>query len=583
MSRPAFQHAPRRTTTFVQGIDVMFATKAGLLATAATLLLSTAPALAQEAVSTAPAPVAQRQVDGSKILQLLVAKGVISQADADAITAQATVAPPMPAGGVAGDVQTIPYIPEGVRNQIKSELKDEVKAEAKSEGWAAPGQVPSWLGKVTLEGDIRVRDEEDLYDKSNDPNLVSFQSINTGAPFDLNHAATGAPNPPFLNATEDRNRPRVRARFGLVAEPDDWVSFEIRLATGNDSSPVSPNQTLGATGDFSKYSAWFDRFDLMLTPHGKYLDGLRLDLGRGENPFWTTALEFYPDLNFDGVSARYRKAIPWTGNLEGFATIGAFPIFNTSLNFSSNDVGAFQSRDEWLYAAQGGASWKAMGDLKLTGAVGYFHYDQVQGQVSQPCLWNQDVCNTDTSRTAFEQWGNSMMPIRTIVPNPAVAPGLSPDPQYFGLASPFHVLEVHAALDFTRYPDLPIRIEGEYLDNLAFDRSRVLASQVNVVGPYAPGGTGWTANLTLGKPAIAALGDWNVQAGYRYLESDATLDAIADADFHLGGTNAKGFVLMGYYGIAKNTSIGIRWFSADVITGPQYSNDVLQLDLNAKF
>lgn len=564
---------------------------------AAVFSSAAASAFAQEAVATQqagaapPAPPTQPghvQVDGEKILQLLVAKGLISKADAQGIIDQATVVtPPAPsqiaAGGVDGDVQTIPYIPETVKKEITAELKSQVTQEAKAQGWAQPGLIPEWLGKVTLEGDIRVRDEEDAYDKNNDPNLVNFQAINTGAPFDLNHAADGSTvNAPYLDTTKDRNRTRVRARLGLIAKPDDWISFEIRLATGNDNSPVSPNQTLGASGDFSKYSAWFDRFDLTLTPHG-LLEGLRVDLGRGENPFWSTPLQFYPDLQMDGFSARYHHAL--LSNLEGFGTIGAFPIFNTAMNFSSNDMGAYSSHDDWLLAGQVGAAYTPVKDTKLTAAVGYFDFSRVQGKLStQPCYWYQDVCDTDDTRTPFEQWGNSMAPVRNIIPDPSDAPGQSPIPEYFGLATGFRVLDVHAALDFDRYASFPVRLEGDFLDNLAFNKANVLSRQVNVAsGPYNPGGLGWMVNLTAGKPVIERLGDWNVSAGYRWLQSDATVDAIADADFHLGGTNAKGYVLMGYYGIAHDTSIGARWFSSDVITGPAYSNDVLQIDLNTKF
>jgi hypothetical protein len=553
-----------------------------------TLLLSTVLAAAFAAPAFAQDTAPHRQVDGEKILQLLVAKGVISKADADGIEAQATVAPPaaaapIPAGGVAGDIQTIPYIPETVRKQIKDELRAETREEARTEGWAQPGLIPDWLGKVRLEGDIRVRDEEDLFDKGNDPNLVNFNAINTGSPYNINRAVAGSPNPPYINSVEDRNRTRVRARFGLVAQPDDWISFEIRTAAGNDNSPVSPNQTLGASGDFSKYSVWLDRFDVMLTPKSGPLAGLRVDLGRGENPFWTTPILFYPDLNFDGFSARYRHTVPGLANLEGFGTIGAFPIYNTALNFGSNDVGAFSSRDQWLFAGQLGAAYQPVDDVKLSVAAGYFDFEGSEGKISTPCLYNQDVCNTDITRPPFAQWGNSVYPIRNITPDPTVGPGLSPDPQYFGLASAFRVLDIHSAVDIATFANFPVRLEGDFLENLAFHKSMVEARQVNVVGPYTPGGMGWMANITLGKPDVARLGDWNVSVGYRYLESDAVMDGITDADFHLGGTNAKGYVLMGYVGIGHNTNIGVRWFSADVITGPTYSNDVLQLELNTKF
>ncbi len=548
-----------------------------------TLFLSTmlaaaiaAPAFAQTSDDT--------PVDGKTILQLMVAKGLISQADADGIVAQAKAAraarpiATAPADGVAGDIQTIPYIPDTVKDQIKSELRAETREEAKAEGWAQPGLVPDWLGKVTLEGDLRVRDEQDLFDKNNDPSFTNFSAINTGSPFDIN-PNTGS-KPPFLNTTQDRNRTRIRARLGAIVQPDSWVSFEFRAATGNDSSPVSPNQTLGAGGgQFSKYSLWIDRGAVRLTP----IDNLRIDLGRSENPFWSSPILFYPDLNMDGFSVRYRHALP--ASLEAFGTAGAFPLFNTDMNFGSRfgSDGAYRSRDKWMFAGQLGAEWKPTSTVKLTAAAGYFDFDGVEGQVSSPCLNTQDVCDTDITRPQFQQWGNSMFPTRSVVFPAGVDTSLQAEPQYFGLASAFRVVDVHVALDLTAFPSVPVRLEGDYLKNVAFNRAQVQARQSNVIGPYTPGNTGWMTNLTVGKPDIQRFGDWNVSAGYRYLESDAVIDGLTDADFHLGGTNAKGYVLQGYYGIAKNTSIGVRWFSSDVITGPAYSNDVLQLDLNTKF
>ncbi len=138
-----------------------------------TLLLSTAlvatvlPAAAQ----TPAAPMDDR------ILQILVAKKVITKAEAQKIQAEAAAtpapapaaAPPMPAptpaaatvpaGGVNGDVQTVPYIPDSVKKELKAELREEMATKAETECWAKPGLVPGWLGKVRLFGDLRVRDE----------------------------------------------------------------------------------------------------------------------------------------------------------------------------------------------------------------------------------------------------------------------------------------------------------------------------------------------------------------------------------------------------------------------------------------
>jgi hypothetical protein len=40
--------------------------------------------------------------------------------------------------------------------------------------------------------------------------------------------------------------------------------------------------------------------------------------------------------------------------LTPFISNGAFPIFNTDFNFSSNRPDKFESTDKWLYGVQGG-------------------------------------------------------------------------------------------------------------------------------------------------------------------------------------------------------------------------------------
>jgi Putative porin len=74
-----------------------------------------------------------------------------------------------------------------------------------------------------------------------------------------------------------------------------------------------------------------------------------------------------------------------------------------------------------------------------------------------------------------------------------------------------------------------------------------------------------------------------VHAGYKYLESDATLDAFADSDFGLGGTNLKGYFVGGNLGLSNNVWTSLRWMSATGIAGVPYAVDVLLVDVNAKF
>jgi hypothetical protein len=165
-------------------------------------------------------------------------------------------------------------------------------------------------------------------------------------------------------------------------------------------------------------------------------------------------------------------------------------------------------------------------------------------------------------------------------------------PQYFGLANKFRPVALSARADLSYFDPINIRLDGEYVWNTAFDRdlmNRIAVNNrgpdvaTNVPGPFDGGNTGWLARLTVGNTKIAAFGDWNAHVGYKYLESDAVIDAFADSDFGLGGTNLKGYFVGANYGLAQNVWATARWMSANSIGGAPYAVDVFQLDLNAKF
>ncbi|WP_242111813.1 putative porin [Luteimonas aquatica] len=520
-----------------------------------------------------------------KLIDLLVKKGVLTRAEADDMIREAAAATPAvaaaPAPAPAYQTQpgavVVPYIPEVVREQIKDELRAEVTQQAKEEGWAAPNQLPEWTQRVQLYGDVRVRAESVFNDNGNFNQFPDFGGINAGSGFDV----VGFNNPGFINTTKNRGRMRVRARLGVKAQIADWIQADVRLATGSDRSPVSTNQTLGGGGNLSKYALWLDRAYLRLTP----IEHLSVDAGRFGNPFWTSELQFDNDLNFDGIAAKY-EYMPGA-DFSPWATVGFFPVFNTDFDFGSTDVNKTSSRDKWLYGGQVGASWKFNDDLSLKLALGYFEYDKFEGKLSTPCvvLSSNYTCDTDLSRPQFQQFGNTLFPIRNIIVNPDLPN--SPQLQYYGYASKFGVANLHAALAIDAFDPVRILIEGDVVKNTRYDANRIRAlGAVNNLGTdnrYDGGDMGYFLNLTVGQGRIAKAGDWNASVGYRYLESDAVPDAFTDSDFHLGGTNAQGFILGGAYGLARNTWLGLRWLSAKEISGPPYATDVLQIDLNAEF
>jgi len=480
-----------------------------------------------------------------------------------------------------------------------------VMNQARAEGWAEPDQMPDWTRRIRVYGDMRLRYESDLFDKTNNNQFINFPAINQGSAFDINGFSDGlAAGPPFYNTTEDRNRARLRARIGFDSEIADWLSANLRVSTGNQD-PVSTNQTLGSSGEFTKYQIYLDRAYVT----ANVTSDLNLLAGRMLNPFFTTDMIYNIDLGFDGVAAMY------THNFSpDWAIIGAggvFPVFNSAFNFSTDSDNKTASANAYLYGAQGGVQWKPTTNYVAKLETGIFDFDGVHGSVSQPCFIQPGstyYCNTDDTAAPFGQGGNTYYAIRTIVPVTGSS-SLPPNPQYFGLASRFNVFEVHPRLDILTYDPVDISLEGEFIKNLAFDRTEIVnegPSTISGQGPIGPqnnqscgdyntktkectlenfvgGDTGYMMKVTVGNLKIVKAWDWNASLAYKYLESDATLDALNDSDFHLGGTNAKGFFLGGGLGIATNTWLGLRLNSASAVSGPRYNVDVVQLDLNTAF
>lgn len=554
------------------------------------LLLAPAAAMAQAAATTAAIDPAQINPQVTlRLIDLLVAKGVMTRAQADDLIREASAtaaAAPAPAASGAAPYQTQPgavvvqYVPEPVRQQIKDELRAEVTAQAKSEGWATPGALPEWTQRVRVYGDLRVRGEGVFNADDNYAFFPDFGDINAGSGFDV----VGANNAPFVNTTRNRSRMRVRARLGVSAQIADWVQADLRLATGSDRSPVSTNQTLGGGGNLSKYSLWLDRAALQLTP----TDALTLTFGRFANPFWSSELVFDNDLNFDGVAARYDLAA--ADDAAAFApwiSAGLFPVYNTEFDFGSTSTSKTRSRDKWMYGAQLGARWRFADDMALRVGLGYFQYDQFEGKRSSPCLapTSADSCDTDGSRPQFQQFGNTLFALRDIVADPANPNG--PQLQYYGYASKFGVADLHAQLQMDQFAPVAMLLEADVVKNTRYNATRVRSlGPVNNLGDqgvFDGGDMGYYLNFTVGQPKPVQPGDWNVSVGYKYLESDAVPDGFTDSDFHLGGTNARGLIVGGNYALARNTWVGLRWLSANEISGAPFAVDLLQLDLGTEF
>ena len=499
--------------------------------------------------------------------------------------------PPPPPGTIR-----VPYVPEVVREQIRDELREDVIKQAKAEGWASPQKAaPEWTQRFHPYADLRIRSQSNFFSKYNATDIPNFQGIVAGGALDLINSQI-----PLLNTTRDKyNIMKVRARFGTIYDVNDRIKVGIEIASGNDQNPLTTNANLG--NGFFKRNLYLNKAYVQ----GRITDAWTLTGGRFDNPFLATDAMFDPDLEFDGVAGEVRLPRPLFGIGDVALRGGAFPLDLGGQNFPETATTKSTGAQKWLFSAQLEGDWHLPHGVLVRAAGAYHWFANVQGRPSAACALYAGVtqCSTDWSTPFFVQKGNSLSFIRRIALNPS-ATGTQAQPQLLGLTQPFRVLDAVVQVHVPISQHTEFALTGDYLLNTAFRkgdacRYGLAGEPVNNGGsggsgnicdatigsrtPYVAGNEGFQVIAALGYPKPYRWGEWKVFGGYKYLESDATLDAFVDDDFHLGGTNAKGFTLGAEFGLWPGVTWRARWLSANQVTGEPFAADVAQFDLNVAF
>ncbi|GBL45117.1 outer membrane receptor for ferric coprogen and ferric-rhodotorulic acid [Sulfuriferula multivorans] len=478
------------------------------------------------------------------LISALVKKGVLTQEVAEAMVKQAEdaarkkVAATPPA---QDNVVRVPYIPETVKREIRQQIEQEVVAQAKAERWGDVNAVPEWVDRLQWTGDLRLRYQANRFPAGNAPEYYFSQGYGQN----------------ITDTTQDNQAFRMRARLGLNAKITPAISAGFQLTTGNTNNPVSTTQTLGQYEN--KYSLVLDR--AFLKAHSdETLPWLSVSAGRIPNPWFSTDLVWNDNLNFEGAALHVDPNAQTSRQLRPFVTLGAFPLqsIERSLTVSASN--------KWLFGAQTGVEWIKDTNTRAKIGLAYYDYRNIHGIPNTATAPNA----FDQTAPAFRQKGNTLFDIS--------APGVTTP--LWALAADYQLLNLTAMADLNVYDPVHIILTGDYVKNIGFNRSEILARTGQDVQPQT---TGYMARVAVGMPTMLLKNDWQVFLAYRHLEADAVLDAFTDSDFHLGGTNNKGFILGGQYGLDKNTWLSARWLSSNQISGLPLSIDVFQLDLNAKF
>jgi hypothetical protein len=352
-----------------------------------------------------------------------------------------------------------------------------------------------------------------------------------------------------MNTHTNQDKMKYRVRFGAEAKVTEDLTAVVRLSTGNTTNPVSTNTIMG---DYlNKDNVVFDLAYLKWRP----FEFLTVYGGRIPNPWFAPSrLVWDDDLNFEGIALTLQQPVSesWTAFLTG----GAFPL---------NEY-EFSSRSKWLTAGQIGMERKDRKGISAKIGAAYYYFFNVTGMRNDP----DHPGENDWTAPLYQQKGNTLFNISA---DPAVIKT--------ALASYFKELNVGANLDIGFWDPYHVVLSGDYVKNFGFDKHDV-AMRTGNPDPDEDT-TGYQIGLSVGYPSMEKSGQWRAFLQYKNVGADAVIDAFTDSDFHLGGTNAKGWILGAEFALWKNVWLATRWLTADEVSGPPLAIDVLFMDFNARF
>ncbi len=396
-------------------------------------------------------------------------------------------------------------------------LKSQTK-ELREEGAVAANEISKvkgadWATKIKFKGDLRLRGEQI------DQERVAAADV--------------------VEDAANRDRARIRARFGFDATVSDKVKASFLIATGADD-PRSSNQTLG--GSSTRKSVGLD----LAYIDWAFMPGANLTAGKVKYPFFRPgqSLFYDGDYNPEGVAVAFDR-----GMLFGSA-------YGWVLEERANVNPARNNTDTVALGTQLGLKFPLLGGETRVAA----HYYDLNGAEGQAPFYASNANGNSTVARTFA--------------------GSTTGTQV--LAYDYTVLMGSAEMGTTLF-DRPFTVWVDYAMNTA--------SGVDEDTAYGVG-------ATIGKASNAKT--WEAGLFYQSIEKDALFAQMIDSDFGDGTTNADGWVLKAGYAPVRNITLnGTYFINSRTVCGtgsspsnalcgtgiPEYDLDYnrLQLDVNYKF
>src|SRR5881396_3264431 len=201
---------------------------------------------------------------------------------------------------------------EATRKQAEEATKEAKTASAPAR--KGP-ELPDWLGRTTVFGDVRGRHEGFYHQPHKKGDVVTA-----------------------------RNRERIRARLGVRVAFTDELSATIRGASGNPNDVISTNETL--TGNFNRKNFNLDWAYLTFAPGQSF--GIRpgavaITAGKFPNPiFRTDEMVFDEDISAEGLSQTFQLLGQPLGALD--------QVKLHALEWTFNEIS--NKEDGWMFGGQ---------------------------------------------------------------------------------------------------------------------------------------------------------------------------------------------------------------------------------------
>jgi hypothetical protein len=347
-----------------------------------------------------------------------------------------------------------------------------------------------------------------------------------------------------LGTGTDNHRQRIRFRYGVDAKVSDEIKVGARIATGSsadfESGSSSTNSDIQRADPISTNDSFDDFFrkkpivlDLAYLQYSPAVPGVsKFSVVGGimENPLWSvTPMVWDGDLSWDGVAMK--AATELGPAATAFVNSGAFSLDTDETEAAS------------LWVAQGGVTLvpfpnagpeqELAKNLKLTAAVAYHDYRNTANADAGTDPLTRESDNT-TAAHDFDQL------------NPSV--------------------ELASVIG-----GYPVALFGDWVHN------------TSVIG--GANDNGYAVGGKVGKASVPFSWKNGWEAGYFFerLETDAAFDEFVDSDFGGGGTNRKGHVVWLTLATLKNSTLGVKFFAGEQVTGAKFREDRTQVDWITKF